>query len=181
MLFMPLFATASDEFGAEAPIENPDKIPTPIISYLSKEINIDAQGCQEEKLIDTLEGKLVNISAHTKALVVKPKSWCLCGAYYCPMWLFQVQGNTANRIWYTKGTSGFEVSDKKTNGYRQIIESGGVAMHGYESIWAWGGEKYEEIYRQVWTWNNEKTCRDAETFRLKHGKLEKASNSCIPE
>ena len=178
---MPLFATASDEFGAEDPIENPDKIPSPIISYLSKEINLGTQGCQEEELSDTLEAKLVNISAHTKAFVVKPKSWCLCSVYYCPMWLFQMHGNTANRVWSTEGTGGFEILDKKTNGYRQLKESGGVAMHGSESVWSWNGKKYEETYRQVWTWNNEKACREAETFRLKHGKLKKAPDSCIPD
>lgn len=181
LLLISSIAIASDEFGSESPIEDPDEIPLPVISYLSKEINLVTQGCQERKLSDALEAKLVNISTHSKALVVKPKSWCLCGTYYCPMWLFQIQGNTANRIWSTEGTSGFEILDKKSNGYRQIKESGGVATHGHESIWFWGGKKYKETYRQVWTWNNEKACREAETFHLKHGELEKAPDSCIPE
>jgi len=184
---LPLFlifsslAIASDEFGAESPIENSEKIPSPVISYLSKEINLGTQGCQEEKLSDALEAKLVRISAHTKALVVKPKAWCLCSAYYCPMWLFQIKENTANQIWSTEGTGGFEILDKKTKGYRQIKASGGVAGHGSESIWAWNGKQYEETYRQVWTWNNEKACREAETFHLKHGRLEKAPDSCIAD
>lgn len=179
LLFFPLLAGASDEFGVEEPIEKPDKIPSPIISYLSENLSNDIKSCEIKKVDEAFEAKSVKISAHSRAFVVKPKSWCLCGAYYCPIWLFQAK--SANPIWSTKGTGALEVLDKKTNGYRQIKESGGVAMHGYESIWAWDGKKYEETYRQDWTWNNEKSCREAETFRLKHGKLEKTPDLCIPD
>ena len=181
LLFLPLLARASDEFGVEEPIEKPDKIPSSIISYLSENLGEDIKSCEIRRVDEAFEAKSVKISVRSHALIVKPKAWCLCGAYYCPMWIFQIKDNTANRIWSTEGTSGLEILDKKTNGYRQIKESGGVATHGHESIWVWGGEKYEETYRQIWTWNNEKSCREAETFRLKHGKLEKAPDSCIPD
>jgi hypothetical protein len=181
LLFLPLFASASDEFSVEELIEKPNKILSPVISYLSENLGDDIKSCEIKKVDEAFEAKSVKISAHSRAFVVKPKSWCLCGAYYCPIWLFQVNGHSANPIWSTKGTGVLEVLDKKTNGYRQIKESGGVAAHGSESIWAWDGKKYEENYRQVWTWNNEKSCRETETFRLKHGKLEKTPDLCIPD
>ena len=98
LLFLPLFATASDKFGVEDAIKKPDKIPLPVISYLSENLDKNIKQCEIEKVSEAFEAKSVRISAHSTALVVKPKAWCLCGAYYCPMWFFQIKNNTESTL-----------------------------------------------------------------------------------
>ena len=181
LLLLPLIAEASDEFGAEEAIKNPDKLPSSVISYLSKNLDEEIKYCEIKSMDDAFEAKSVKINADSQAIVVKPKNWCLCGAYYCPMWLFQINGSTANRIWFAEGTGGFELLDQEANGYRQIKESGATAGHGHESIWTWDGEKYRETYSQVWVMDGEKNCRETETYRLKNGKLKKVSTSCLKD
>lgn len=181
LLLLPLFANASDEFGVEEPIAKPDKIPSSVISYLNKNLANEVKHCEINMLEDALEAKTVRINADSQALVVKPKNWCLCAAQSCPMWLFQVTGSTANRIWFAEGTSGLQLLDQKENGYRQIKEGSATAGHGHESIWTWDGKKYRETYRQDWMMNGEKNCREIETYRQKNGKLKKVSTSCVED
>lgn len=80
---------------------------------------------------EAFEAKLVKISASSQAVVVKHKALCLCGGYYSPIWLFQDKSNTASPIWSTKGAGMLELLDKKTNRFRKLKESSGVAMDGY--------------------------------------------------
>ncbi|GAB4063241.1 hypothetical protein [Uliginosibacterium sediminicola] len=181
LLLVSRLAGASDEFAAEEQIENPDKIPASIIALLAHKIDLAELGCLESKLSDTLEAKRIYIGTQVKTFLVKPKSWCLCGVASCPMWIFQMRGQAANRIWSTEGSAALEILDQKRNGYRRLREISDTAGHGAESIWSWHGAKYEETYRQVWTWNEQKKCRETEVSRLINGKLKNTANSCVPE
>lgn len=180
-MFIPFISIASDEFAAEASIDNPDKISPLVTAYLSKNLSDEIKTCEIKRVEDAFEAKQVKLSAKTNTLLIKPKNFCLCGVYYCPMWLLKVNDKVVKPIWFTEGTNALEILDKKTNGFKHIRAFGSVASHGHESIWAWRGKKYVETDRLIWTWNSKKACRNTETFRLKHGKLKKVQDACITE
>lgn len=181
LLCLPLLTNASDHFSIEEDIEKPDAIPLSVTSYLRSSLGTEINDCEIKKLDEAFEAKFVKISADSQALLVKPKNFCLCGVYLCPVWLFQITGSTANRIWFSQGTGGLELLDQEVNGYRHIREGGGSAGHGSESIWAWAGKEYKETYRRVEGMNFEKNCRETETYRLKNGKLKKVSTTCVED
>ncbi len=178
LLFFSLSALGADEFGVEQPFENPDKIPYPVASYLSRNLAKEINLCYLKNIDDAFEAKFVKISSNNKAIFVKPKAWCLCGVYNCPIWLFQIAGNRAKPVLYSGGTSGLDILDKKTNGYRLIND---YSVHGRETTWAWDGTKYRETVTKIRSRNEEKSCVQVETYHHKNGKLKKVSVSCEQE
>ncbi|HEY8085781.1 MAG TPA: hypothetical protein VIE69_09295 [Methylophilaceae bacterium] len=145
LCLITLSAHARDEFAAESSIKNLEPIPAPIISHLSAEIDLDKHGCKEKRLADTLEGKEISLNSHVRTFLLKPKAMCLCGVYYCPVWIYKFKNNSAERLWFTAGTGEVEILDNRSHGYRQIKESGGTAGHSYERNWAWDGNKYTVV------------------------------------
>ena len=145
LLLISFDARALDEFGAEEHLSHSATIPAAIIADLSHEINLEESACNEKNIAPALEASKVKLSATSQEIFIKPKAWCLCGAYYCPMWIYQVSNNSAKRIWSTPGTSYLQILDKKSHGYRQIKSGGGTAGHGSETTWAWDGQQYKVI------------------------------------
>ncbi|MBF5037875.1 hypothetical protein ACFQ1T_10410 [Methylophilus glucosoxydans] len=181
LLLVSFETSASEDFSIEEHFTKPVKIPAPISTYLNKEMREDIALCEGVKPEDMFEVKTIHLNKSSKTYLVKPASTCLCGVYYCPMWIFQMKHNTAHLIWDVSGTGFLEVLNKKTNGFKQLKELGGAAMHGHMSIWSWDGKKYIEIHRQLYSRNNAKNCFDIETFHLKNGKLIRATNKCLDE
>lgn len=145
LLFIPLAGFSYEEFSIEDNWSSRDVIPASVVSDLRFEIDLNESGCLESNVRDTLESSQVQLSPGKTSLIVKPKSWCLCGAYYCPVWIYAIRDGKTRRIWSTKGTSSVEILDKSVNGYRQIRESGGTAGHSYMRLWGWDGKKYKLI------------------------------------
>lgn len=171
---------AVEEYSVEENFNNPIKLPALINSYVTKKLSKDIVYCQDEKHTELFEAKVVSLNKSSKAYLVKPAQMCLCGVYYCPMWMFQPKGTEANLIWSTGGTSALEILPKKTNGYRQLKAYGGTAMHGYESVLVWKANKYREIYRKEYTVDNDRLSKCTETYHLKGKMLVSVSNKCLP-
>lgn len=183
LLLLILVSTAlmaSEDFSIEERFTKPVKIPASINFHLTKVMDKDITYCQDEKHSDMFEAQIVSLSKWTKAYLVKPAVMCLCGVYYCPMWMFQVKGKAATLIWSTSATGVMAILNTKSNGYPQIKDYGG-AGHGHKSIWSWDGKKYRESLRQLYSANSGKGCADVETFRLKEGKLVSVSNECLED
>lgn len=172
---------ASEEYSIEERFQNPVKIPAAISSQLNKEMGKDISHCEDKKPDSRYEAQMVNLSSSLKAYLVKPTNFCLCGVYYCPVWLFKMKDAQASLIWSTAATGNLAILAKKNNGYHQLKESGGTAGHGHKSIWSWDGNKYMEIYRQSYMMNGSKGCADVETFHLKGKELISVSNECLEE
>lgn len=172
---------AFEDFSIEESFTKPVKIPDPITSHLNKKMKKDINYCQESKHNDMFEAQTVSLNKSTKAYLIKPAVMCLCGVYYCPMWMFQVKGKAANLIWSTPATGVMAILNTKSNGFLQIKDYGGSAGHGHTSIWSWDGKKYRESFRQLYSSNSGKGCADVETFRLKEGKLVSVSNECLED
>lgn len=144
-LTLSLNAHALEDFGVEEPLQNQIPISASIISELSYEVDLKKNGCTETNVADALEATRVSLSAHPLETIIKPKSRCLCGAYYCPVWIYQEKNKIAKRLWSSPGTGFVEILDRKNKGYRQIRESGGTAGHGYKQLWVWDGKKYRLV------------------------------------
>jgi hypothetical protein len=172
---------ASEEYSIEERFKSPVKIPAAISSHLNKEIGKDISYCEDKQPDSRYEAKIVNLSSSLRAYLVKPTNFCLCGAYYCPVWLFTMKDAQPSLIWSTSATGNLAILPKKTNGYYQLKEFGGTTGHGHRSIWAWDGKKYKEFYRQSYMMNGSKGCADVETFHLKGKKLISVSNECLKE
>lgn len=141
-LTFSLHAYAADVFGVEAPLSDQVSISASILSELGTEIDLQKNGCVENKLEAALEATQISMSQQSHAVLVKPRAKCLCGANYCPIWIYQLNRNGAKRIWSTPGTGFVELLDKKNKGYRQIREGGGTAGHNHVGLWVWDGKKY---------------------------------------
>jgi hypothetical protein len=170
----------AESFSIEESFTHPVKVPAAIQSRLDAEIAKDIAHCEDVRPETRYEAQVVSLSPSLRAYLLKPTNFCLCGAYYCPVWLYSMQGTQAKRIWSTPATGVLEIMASKTNGYHQLKEYGGTAGHGYKSIWSWDGKKYQETYRQTYM-NGSKGCADVETFRLKAGKLVSVSNECLED
>lgn len=145
LLCIPLTGFSSEEFSIEDHWWSQGDIPVSVIYDLRSDIDLNESGCVESSVADTLESTQVQLSPGKTSVIVKPKSWCLCGAYNCPVWVYAIKDGKARRIWSTKGTGVVEILDKSVNGYRQIRESGGTAGHSYMGLWEWDGGKYKLI------------------------------------
>jgi hypothetical protein len=170
----------ADSFSIEESFTQPVKIPAAIQSRLNAEMAAGINLCEDVRPETRYEAQMVSLSPSLRAYLLKPTNFCLCGVYYCPVWLYSMQGTQARLIWSTPATGVLEIMSKKTNGYHQLKEFGGTAGHGYKSIWSWNGKKYLQIYRQTYT-TSSKACADVETFRLKAGKLVSVSNECLAD
>jgi hypothetical protein len=135
-------AYAVEEFNVEVPLSNRASIPAVVIDDLSNDIDLKGSGCSESSIAEVIEATSVRVSSTHKELLVKPTAWCLCGAYYCPIWIYQLSGRKAKRLWSTRGTSNVEILVTKQKGYHHIRESGGTAGHSYFQIWEWDGARY---------------------------------------
>lgn len=182
-LLLLLFSTALmayEDFSIEESFKNPVRIPASIISYLKSEVGDDTSFCEDVKHEDLFESQIVSLNKSTKAYLVKPSHMCLCGAYYCPMWMF-LKGKKADLLWSSPATGMMAILNTKSNGYAQIKDYGGAATHGFKSISSWIGKSYKEVYRQDYMVEGSKGCVDVETFRLKGGKLVSVSKACLED
>jgi hypothetical protein len=183
LLFASSTLMASETFHAHERFKNPSKIPSSVITQLTKEIGKDSIGaCQEPKASNLFEAELVSINKSSKAYLVKPAHTCLCSSNHCPMWMFKMKGSTPKLIWSTPSTGEVEILDKHLNGYRKLKEAGALATQGAESIWAWDSSHYTEIYKNVWTMDADKKCRlGEETTHLMDGKMVEHTIKCIQD
>lgn len=133
---------AATGFSIEEPLDNQIPIPSSIISDLSNKIDIQKYGCTESKISQTLEATKISLSSSSHEVLVKPKASCICGANYCPVWIYQINKKSTKLIWSSPGTGYIEILDKKNKRYKQIRDGGGTAGHDHEEIWAWNGKKY---------------------------------------
>ncbi|HYR05331.1 MAG TPA: hypothetical protein VEP71_01465 [Gallionella sp.] len=157
LLFLfSLDAHAVDGFSVEDTLSHQEPIPASVSSELSRETDFKGSGCKEKNISEALEATKVNISSRVHEILIKPKAWCLCGAYSCPIWIYQLNNKSIKRIWSTPGTNGVDILDERTHGYRQIKESSGSAGHSYEAIWAWDGVKYKIVKEKSTTAGKEK-------------------------
>ncbi|MGQ2966751.1 hypothetical protein [Methylophilus sp.] len=180
IVFLTSITAFAERFSIEESFTHPVKIPAAIQSRLNAEMGEDIKHCEDVRPDTRYEAQMVKLSQSLSAYLLKPTNFCLCGVYYCPVWLYQMQGTQARRIWSTPATGNLEIMPAKTNGYHQLKEFGGTAGHGYKSVWSWNGKQYQEVYRQTYM-TGSKACADVETFRLKSGKLVSVSNECLEE
>jgi hypothetical protein len=160
-------AYSAEQYHIEERFKQAVKIPPAIIAYLTNGNSADAiADCEESNPHDIFEAKIIELNKSTKAYLVKPKQMCVCGAYYCPMWIFKVKGKTSKLIWSIDGTTFLEVLNEKAGGYKQLKVIGGGAAHGYESLWSWNKDRYSEIYNNFWVWDSEKECRLGEATTI---------------
>lgn len=142
---------ALDEFSVEETFAPQEPLPATIISDFNTDIELrkskddQEDRCAGKNVSDELEATKIELGSSIQGILIKPKSMCFCGAYCCPMWIYQLNNKSAKRIWSTQCISGINILDKNTHGYRQIKGSSGTAGHSYEAIWAWGGTKYKII------------------------------------
>ena len=146
-------AAAQQSFGAEQPLKNRTTIPTSVLSDLRKEIDLKSAGCTHSKLGEALEAANVNLGSQNKTILLKPApgAWCLCGAYLCPAWIYELTSSGSKQIWRADGMSIVNILEKKNDGVRQIQSVGGSAGHGFEALWKWDGEKYKSAGDKYWS------------------------------
>ena len=151
MLFCRL-AYAGQTFGVEESLAHQMEIPAGVLSELSAEPDLKANGCAQATLADALEATKVNVGSKHASVLVKPRpdAWCLCGAYLCPAWIFQPAIGAAKRLWFTEGTARITILDARDRGYRRIRSEGGTAGHGFVEVWAWDGKHYARSSRKDW-------------------------------
>jgi len=137
-------AFADDTYSVENPLEHQTNIPKSILSDLSKKIDLQQYGCLENEISETLEASAINLNSSFNHILVKPKAWCLCGANYCPVWIYQLNKKNTRLIWSSPGTSYVEILDKKNRRYKQIRDGGGTAGHEHQTTWVWDGKKYSQ-------------------------------------
>lgn len=145
-------AYAEQTFGVEEALARQTPIPESVLSDLNGEISLTRNSCAQSSLAEALEATKVEIGSKDPTILVKPKSnaWCLCGAYYCPVWMYQITNVSTKRVWYTPGTSTVTILKAKTRGYRKIQSAGGTAGHGFEELWVWDGKKYQLAREKSW-------------------------------
>lgn len=146
------FASAEQTFGAEESLAHPIQIPAAVLSKLGVELDLMANGCGQPTLAEALEATEVNVGSTTPVLLIKPRqdAWCLCGAYLCPAWIFQISTRGPNRLWSTHGTASVSFLNTKDRGYRRIRSEGGTAGHGFLEVWAWDGKHYVRSSQKDW-------------------------------
>lgn len=150
-LLLCRLASAAETFGAEERLERTTEIPAAMLSTLSEELSLQRNGCVQQSLEQALEATRVNVGTTSDAtLLIKPRqdAWCLCGAYYCPAWIFQTSTRGAIRLWSTRGMSSISILDTKDRGLRRIRSEGGTAGHGFVEDWSWDGKRYVLSRRQ---------------------------------
>jgi hypothetical protein len=147
---------AVEQFNVETPLSIREPIQPSIVVDLSRDIDLRGSGCSESSIREAIEATRVHLSSTRQEILVKPTAWCLCGAYYCPVWIYQLVDGNAKRIWFTPGTASVEILSKKQNGYHHIRESGGTAGHSYFRVWSWNGTKYRVSREKYTVAGNEK-------------------------
>ena len=175
-----LVAHADETFQVKEPFKNPAKLPSPIVTQLTKEVGKDAlASCQSSKPNDLFEAEIINLNKATKAYLVKPAHSCLCENDFCPVWLYPVKSKVVKPVWHIPATSKVEVLDKHLNKYRKLNEASADAIHGSESTWSWDRNNYSEIYKNTWKMDDEKKCRlGEETIQLMDGKMVNHTIKC---
>lgn len=91
-------AFAANAFNIEEPLEHQTTIPASILSELGKKVNLKQNGCTENKIHETLEATKIDLTPSLNHILVKPKAFCICGANYCPVWIYQVSKKTEKLI-----------------------------------------------------------------------------------
>jgi hypothetical protein len=168
-----LLSHADETFHVNEAFRNPAKLPSSIISQLTKELGKDALNtCQPSKPNDLFEAEIVSLNKATKAYLVKPAHSCLCENAACPVWLYPVKSKAVKPVWHIPATSTVEILDKHLNKYRKLNEAYSDAAHGRESTWSWDRNSYTEIYKNTWKMDDEKKCRlGEETIQLMDGRM----------
>lgn len=151
-VFLCRLAYAEQTFGIEEPLEHQLKIPAAVLFELESELDFKANGCAQFKIEDALEAAQISVGSKYPTLLVKPTqdAWCLCGAYLCPAWIFQLAPEGARRLWSTPGTAAISVVNARNRGYRRIRSEGGTAGHGFVEVRAWDGKHYSRASRKDW-------------------------------
>jgi hypothetical protein len=137
MIFSPL-ADADNEFSVEEHFANTTVIPDLILRDLVSHVDLKANQCIETRVIDALEASEIHLNANVKHIVIKPKSWCLCDATQCPMWIYKLNTKKPTPIWHEIGT-GIEVLETKSKGYFRIKVYG----HLSSGVSVWNGKQYQ--------------------------------------
>jgi hypothetical protein len=88
------------------------------------------------------------------------------------MWIYAVNNSEMKEIWHAPGTDGVQVLDTVTNGYLDVLTSGGTAGYGYCDRSAWDGERYKTI-------RSEHVLFDEDYYqRVKNGQIKEFDYSC---
>lgn len=145
LLMISLNAWASEEFGVEEDFKRRVPVPSIIASQIASETNFTLACGDEARIEKSLEATAIDLNASDNTILVKPSAWCMCGAYACPLWIYQVNKNGYQRILKESGAVAIQTMDKITNGYREIKTRTGSAGHSAESTFAWNGKVYTVV------------------------------------
>lgn len=149
LLMICLNAWASEEFGVEEDFKRRVPVPSIIASQIASETDF-ALACGDEARIEkSLEATSIALNNVATTILIKPSAWCMCGAYACPLWIYQVNKNGYQRILKEPGAVAIQTMDKMTNGYREIRTRSGSAGHSAESTYAWNGKAYKVIKSKI--------------------------------
>ncbi|HEY0907468.1 MAG TPA: hypothetical protein VGE17_09695 [Methylophilus sp.] len=183
LMFVALFAQAEESFITKEPFTQPAKIPAAILASIAQEPAVtESNSCVAAKPAALLEAQIVRLSKTAKAYLVKPAHACLCREAACPVWLFQMKGTAAKRIWHTPAAIKVAVLDKKFDGYHKLGETAGNAAAGSESHWSWDDTHYKQTYKNTWTMDADNKCRlGEETIHLVDGNIVNHSIKCPQE
>jgi hypothetical protein len=143
---------AEQIYSIEESLTPQAKIPESVLSDLKNEVDLEIGGCTQSSLAEALEATHIELDSKYPTLLIKPKTnaWCLCGAYVCPVWIYQLTSKGSQRIWSTSGTDIITIQDRNSHGYRNILSESGTAGHGDDEQWVWSGKKYKLARKKSW-------------------------------
>ena len=146
-------ASASEQYSVEQSFKNQVNVPSSVALLLGEELNLAKSGCPQSSVAEALEATEVKVGSAVTSILVKPTpaAFCLCGAYYCPAWLFAVTPTGAKQLWFTAGTSYIEILNSRDTGYRRLRSGGGAAGQGLVESWIWSNGSYRLSKTKRWT------------------------------
>jgi hypothetical protein len=139
---------AATTFNMEDSFSNSISIPSDVLARVVKEFDLEHYGCggDPQTLFEAANIQL-SISPKREALVVKPRTVCLCAAQACPYWIFENQ-TTHYRLVGRFEAHTIRLREKVNHGYRQIIASSGTAGWTYRALWRFDGKRYKMAWRE---------------------------------
>src|SRR2546423_694272 len=139
---------AATTFNMEDSFSNSIRIPSDVLARVVKEFDLEHSGCggDPQRLFEAANIHL-SISPKREALVVKPRTVCLCALHACPYWIFEHQ-NTHYRLVGRFEAHTIGLRKKVNHGYRQIITSSGTAGWTYKALWTFDGKRYKMAWRE---------------------------------
>ncbi len=180
-IFLFSGAYSAETYGIEESFVSPVKLPTAIANAIQGKMDKGRLVCLRDAHVSaaqSLEASEVHLRSGFKTFIIKPVqppagAWgCHCGAANCPIWIYAVNNSEIKEIWHAPGTDAVEILDSVTQGYRDVLTSGGTAGYGYCDRSAWDGSKYKTIKSEHVTFD------DTYNRRVKNGEITPFDYTC---